>query len=54
MIKDCPITKRKGKRPTVLTQCIKKIEEDDYQEENDTPTDDVEEEDTQDFTEGDV
>jgi hypothetical protein len=52
MIKDCPITKKKGKRPTPMCR-IKKIEEGDDQNENDTPTDEVEEEDTQDFMEGD-
>jgi hypothetical protein len=52
MIKDCPIAKTKGKRPAP-TRCIKKIEEGDDQNEGDTPTDEVEEEDTQDFMEGD-
>ena len=50
MIKDCPIAKKKGKRPILQTCCIKKVEEGD---ENDTPADDVEVEDTQDFMEGD-
>jgi hypothetical protein len=50
MIKDCPITKMKGKRPALM-RCI--IEEGDDQNEGDTPTNEVEEEDTQDFMEGD-
>ena len=53
MIKDCPIAKKKGKRPASQTRRIKKVEEGDDQNENDTPTDDVEVEDTQDFMEGD-
>jgi hypothetical protein len=52
MIKDCPITKMKGKYPALMRH-IKKIEEGDDQNENDTPTDEVEEEDTQGFMEGD-
>jgi hypothetical protein len=54
MIKDCLVTKKKGKRPAFPARCIKKIEEDDTQEEDDTPTDDLEEEDNQDFIEGEV
>ena len=50
MIKDCLIAKKKGKRPASQTRRIKKVEEGD---ENDTPADDVEVEDTQDFMEGD-
>jgi hypothetical protein len=44
----------KGKCPAFPTRCIKKIEGDDTQEEDDTPTNDLEEEDTQDFMEGDM
>jgi hypothetical protein len=52
MIKDCPIAKTKGKCPAPMRH-IKKIEEGDDQNENDTPTNEIEEEDTQDFMEGD-
>jgi hypothetical protein len=52
MIKDCPIAKTKGKHPAPMCR-IKKIEEGDDQNEGDTPTNEVEEEDTQDFMEGD-
>jgi hypothetical protein len=54
MIKDCPVTKKKGKRLAFPTQRIKKIEGDDAQEEDDTPTDNLEGEDNQDFMEGDA
>ena len=54
MIKDCPITKKKGKCPAFPTQHIKKIEGDDIQEEDDTFADEVEEEDTEGFMEGDT
>ena len=53
MIKDYPIAKKKGKCPASQTRRIKKVEEGDDQNENDTPADDVEVEDTQDFMEGD-
>jgi hypothetical protein len=54
MIKECPVAKKKGKRPAFPTPCIKKIEGDNAQEEDDSPADDLEEEDTQDFIEGDA
>jgi hypothetical protein len=54
MIKDCPVAKKKGKCPAFPAQRIKKIEEDDTQEEDDMPADDLEEEDNQDFIEGDA
>jgi hypothetical protein len=54
MIKDCPVTKKKGKRPAFPARHIKKIEEDDTQEEDNAPADDLEEEDNQDFIEGDA
>jgi hypothetical protein len=54
MIKDCPVAKKKGKCPAFPTRRIKKIEEDDTQEEDDAPADNLEEEDTQDFIEGDA
>jgi hypothetical protein len=46
--------KKKGKRPAFPAQRIKKIEEDNTQEEDDAPADNVEEEDNQDFMEGDA
>jgi hypothetical protein len=54
MIKDCPVAKKKGKHPAFPTRRIKKIKEDDAQEEDDAPADDLEEEDNQDFIEGDT
>jgi hypothetical protein len=54
MIKDCPVAKKKGKRPAFPAQHIKKIEEDNAQEEDNAPADDLEEEDNQDFIEGDT
>jgi hypothetical protein len=54
MIKDCPVAKKKGKRPAFPARRIKKIEEDDTQEEDNAPADDLEEEDNQDFIEGDA
>jgi hypothetical protein len=53
MIKDCPVAKKKGKGPAFPTRCIKKIKEDNAQEEDNTPADDLEE-DNQDFMEGDT
>jgi hypothetical protein len=54
MIKDCPVSKKKGKCPAFPARRIMKIEEDDTQEEDDAPADDLEEEDNQDFIEGDM
>jgi hypothetical protein len=54
MVKDCPVAKKKGKRPAFPARRIKKIEDDNTQEEDNTPADDLEEEDTQDFIEGDA
>jgi hypothetical protein len=54
MIKDCPVAKKKGKRPAFPAQCIKKIKGDNVQEEDDAPTTDLEEDNNQDFMEGDV
>jgi hypothetical protein len=54
MIKECPVAKKKGKCPAFPTRRIKKIEGDDAQEEDDSPADDLEEEGTQDFIEGDA
>jgi hypothetical protein len=54
MIKDCPVAKKKGKCPAFPARRIKKIKEDDTQEEDDTPANDLEEEDNQDFMEGDA
>jgi hypothetical protein len=54
MIKDFPVAKKKGKCPAFPARHIKKIKGDDTQEEDDTPTNDLEEEDNQDFMEGDT
>jgi hypothetical protein len=54
MIKDCPAAKKKGKCPAFPAQHIKKIEEDNAQEEDGAPADNLEEEDNQDFIEGDA
>jgi hypothetical protein len=49
-----PSRKEERKRPAFPARRIKKIKEDNTQEEEDTPADDLEEEDNQDFIEGDA